>query len=83
MPLVGMPANGRALSRAAESLPLYPKVYPLGQRLYESGVPLAGASPLLQVVIADAVRSYSVRCPDAARPPTVEPARNAAGRNLG
>ena len=40
-------AAGRGLQRGAraESLPLYPKVYPLGQRLYESGLPLAGTKP--------------------------------------
>ncbi|MDP2834597.1 MAG: flagellar assembly peptidoglycan hydrolase FlgJ [Pseudomonadota bacterium] len=37
----GLPAIATVASRAAESLPL--------QRLYESGVPLAGASPLLRV----------------------------------
>ena len=35
------------LHRAAWLLTLYPKVYPLEQRLYNHGVPLAGAAWLL------------------------------------
>ncbi len=50
--------------KAAESLPLYPKVYPLGQRLYESGVPLAGKTDGRVVVVghADSVGSDRYNC---------------------
>lgn len=50
--------------KAAESLPLYPKVYPLGQRHYESGVPLAGKTVGRVVVVghADGVGSDRYNC---------------------
>ena len=50
--------------KAAESLLLSPKVYPLGQRLYESGVPLAGKTDSRVVVVghADSVGSDRYNC---------------------